>query len=328
MTVHDLRLQPVSEWIAHATELLSSENHWLHGVGPGLALDATRRTIEALVGDERVSILSHTGAHGIDAIAAVGESKWDCEHFGFPVHKLYGFATARGIANQDRVAKALVAEGIIPLIASAELVMARVSLSAVPELSALESAGFRLMDVQVMWMHQRAKGHPAAMDAAIRAATIDDTRAMSAIARETMREAPTHFHLDSRLAADRVDALYEGWAANSVAGTAADYVLVAELDGEIAGFTTAKLANTEGTSSARYGIIPLVAVAAGFRGRGVGRRLVSAALAWLDHRGAAASCIGTQANNFRGAALYAALGLRPVSAAVSMHRWRDDGDVV
>jgi GNAT superfamily N-acetyltransferase len=327
MTVHDLGSRPASEWIAKATELLAPDNDWLSAVGPDVAFDATRRTIESLLRDDNAHLLSLVGSGGIDAVAAVGESKWDSEHFEFPVHKLYGFATAPRISHRDVAAKALLADGILPRIASAELVMARVSLGAVPELNALEAAGFRTMDVQVTWMRQRSRGQSAVHDASMRTATRNDVQAMSVIARDTMRDAPTHFHLDPRFAADRVDAMYASWAANSVSGQAADYVVVADVGGEIAGFTTAKLAGGQNSSPPLYGVIPLVGVSGAFRGRGVGRRLVSTALAWLDDHGAIASCVGTQANNFRAAALYASLGLRPVGAAVSMHRWRDREEV-
>jgi dTDP-4-amino-4,6-dideoxy-D-galactose acyltransferase len=327
MTVFDLRQRPVADWTTRFTELLGAENDWLATVGSEVAHGVTGRLVESLLLDESVLIVGASGAGRLDAAAAVGPSNWDSAHFGLAVHRLHGFAVARGIAQPDDVATMLVTEGILPRIASAEIVMARVSLDAVPELNALEAAGFRTMDVQLTWMRKRVAGGPIIKDPSIRGAMPADAESLSVLARETMREAPTHFHLDHRLAADRVDALYARWAANSVTDSAADHVVVADIDGEIAGFTTAKLAGVGGDPSERYGVIPLVAVAAKFRGRGVGQRVVAAALDWLDGEGAAASCIGTQANNFRAARLYARLGLRPVNAAVSMHRWRD-ADIV
>ncbi|MDB4916845.1 MAG: putative acetyltransferase [Gemmatimonadetes bacterium] len=324
MTVLDLRQRPASEWAPRFTDLLFSENEWLTALDPAAARGATRRLVDSLLNDKGAALIGHTNNGQLDAAAAVGPSHWDSAHFGIEVFRLHAFSLAPDVEEPARLAEAFARDGLVPRLASADMVMARVSMNAVRELNALEAAGFRTMDVQVTWMRRRQEHPSSAPDHSIRTATLADAESLSVLAREAMRKAPTHFHVDHRLAAGRVDALYDRWAANSVnGGAAADHVVVCVLDGEIAGFTTARIAGASSPDPEQYGTIPLVAVSSRFRGRRVGQRLVSAALTWLDGQGLSASCVGTQANNFRAAHLYAELGFRPVHAAASMHRWSD-----
>ena len=323
MTVFDLRRPPAPEWTSRFTDLLSAEHEWLNAVRPDLAHSVTRRMLESVTRDDAAHLLGHRTRDDLDAAAVVAPSEWDTTHFGFAVHQLRGFTVAVNAEQPPVIARTMVNEAILPCIACAKLTMARISLGAVSELHALESAGFETMGVLVMWMRQRVADTAPSPDPCIRVATPADADALSLFARTSMREAHTHFHADRRLAADRVDQLYARWAANSVLGSEADHVVVAELDGEIAGFTAARLARN-GDPSHRYGSLPLVAVASSFRGRGVGARLVNAAVGWLDAQGAIMSYVGTQANNFRAARLYTGLGFLPVHSTVSLHRWQDD----
>lgn len=325
MTILDLRHGSATERSRELAALFSIENAWLSAVGPQAASGATNRMVGAMLLDKKVQVFGHSTGTGIDAAAAVRASEWDSGHFGFAIQRLHGFTVARGIARPDATATALVRDGLLPRIAAAEMTMARVSLDAIAELNALESAGFRTMDVQVTWMRRGPVANSISARAAIRSATPKDVAALSVIARESMREAPTHFHVDGRFDAERVDALYERWAENSVTGAAAEFVAIAEIGNEIAGFTTAKVVGLGDAAAERYGVLPLVAVAARYRGLGVAHGLICAALTWFDGQGVTSVCVGTQANNFPAARLYAKLGFRPVHAAASLHRWRDSG---
>ena len=105
-------------------------------------------------------------------------------------------------------------------------------------------------------------------------------------------------------------------------GGLADRVFLAEVDGTVAGFASAKVQDASEAPEARLGLIPLVAVDARFRGFGVARAVVAAALDWLCERGVARCTVGTQVNNVRAARVYAGLGLRPALTVANLHRNR------
>lgn len=69
--------------------------------------------------------------------------------------------------------------------------------------------------------------------------------------------------------------------------------------------------------------IQLVAVASRARGRGVGRRLVTAALAEFAARGAQRVIVATQGSNIAAQRLYVACGFQPFACALWLHRWRE-----
>ncbi len=84
-------------------------------------------------------------------------------------------------------------------------------------------------------------------------------------------------------------------------------VLVAELEGEVVGLTHVQLRRLllhRGPS----GVIEELVVSKRHRGRGVGRHLLSAAIAWCRERGCAEVEVSTEWGNAAGLALYRGLG--------------------
>ncbi len=79
---------------------------------------------------------------------------------------------------------------------------------------------------------------------------------------------------------------------------------VAQVDGRVVGYAVAGRAG-------RRGYLQRVAVHPDAAGRGLGRALVTDALAWLAQRGAQRAVVNTQEGNAAALALYEALGFRP-----------------
>lgn len=105
----------------------------------------------------------------------------------------------------------------------------------------LEEAGFRLMDTLLYFRRPLAKPSPQAAGF-IRIARESDIDSLVAVAKVSFRDYPNHYRADRRLPRELTDAIYPDWAHQSLLDqpTVADQVLVAEIDGEIAGFGTLK----------------------------------------------------------------------------------------
>ncbi len=93
-------------------------------------------------------------------------------------------------------------------------------------------------------------------------------------------------------------------------------VLVAELDGTLAGFAHVALYDTPRSPSlspCRRAQVEAIAVAAAMRRRGIGRLLMEEASAWGRARGAAQLLLTVWAGNEEAEAFYRALGYRSLN---------------
>jgi ribosomal protein S18 acetylase RimI-like enzyme len=88
-------------------------------------------------------------------------------------------------------------------------------------------------------------------------------------------------------------------------------VFVAEDEGVVIGYITTRLDPFTG-----IGRIPNLAVDPGFRGRGVGSRLIEHALGWMREQGMALAKIETLVQNERGQVLYPRFGFREVARQI------------
>jgi GNAT superfamily N-acetyltransferase len=174
-----------------------------------------------------------------------------------------------------------------------------------------EDAGFRLVDVRVE-LERALVPPPAALAPRVRSAEARDLPALRAISRTSHHD--SRFYRDERFPRARADALYETWIEKSCQGSAAA-VLVADVDGTVAGYVTCEQA------SATAGRIGLFAVAAAERGHGVGAALVASALAWLGARGVETVAVATQGRNVAAQQLYQAAGFRTAALRLWYHRW-------
>lgn len=127
----------------------------------------------------------------------------------------------------------------------------------------------------------------------------------------------SRFRVDPRIPSEVFRTLYLTWIRRSLSGEIADEVLVIEAD------RVAKAMVTLGKSTnfGAVGTIGLLAVAAGARGRGYGKRLIAAAEAWCVSHGATALEVVTQGRNTEACALYASSGCNVVADDVVYHLW-------
>lgn len=170
--------------------------------------------------------------------------------------------------------------------------------------------GYDMVDMRVAL---RMKLDPSIGKRSIETAAPDDTEPMASIAASAF---PTsRFSVDPHLDDNRCADFYDTWLRNSVSGQMADAIVVSRHVGEIDGFMTVR------TGQDHTGSLPLVAIRADRRGRGVGRRLLDDALAWFSAQECRELDVVTQLSNTPAIGLYESVGFRIVQSAIWLHRW-------
>ncbi len=186
-----------------------------------------------------------------------------------------------------------------------------------------EEGGYRFVDIRVTLTRTAAALADERLEvsasggAAVRHHAPGDVEALAALARESHRD--SRFYADATFPRRLCDALYETWIRRSCDGYA-DAVLVAELDGAVAGYITCHRA-----ANSRHGKIGLVGVARAARGRGIGRSLVGHALAWHAAHGAAEVSVVTQGRNCAAQRLYQRCGFTTQQTELWYHKWYRPG---
>jgi GNAT superfamily N-acetyltransferase len=184
---------------------------------------------------------------------------------------------------------------------------------------ALEESGGRLMDVLVYY--ERDLDAPLPEDAArctIDHAGADDAGEVGRVAREAFVGYRGHYHADPRLDRASATEAYASWAERScsVPGVA-DTVLVARIDGAIAGFSTIRF------NSEQEGEVVLNAVAPALQRRGIYRSLILRSMAWLREQGRTRFVISTHLSNVAVRRVWAQYGLVPTHSHFTFHLWFD-----
>ncbi len=303
--------------------LLRRAGHgWIAGDDAPTAVAGAARGRRALQNAEH----GYAVVDGPDVLATgrVGPAEWDSAHFALPIARMDDLLIDRQVAlARRRAAAEHLVDTLTAASASASITFARVALDDDLLIRALEDVGFRLFDAQTTWAGAAPTDSPRVDPrVTIREARRTDADGLAELCASSMALVPSHLHADPALAPDKVRSLYAEWARNSVLAGLADHVVVAEVAGALAGFTSAKLLDASLPAPARVGVLPLVAVAAEHRGMGVASAVVVAALRWLGAQGVARCTVGTQVNNIPAARLYASLGLRPAQTVANLHRTR------
>lgn len=200
------------------------------------------------------------------------------------------------------------------------LLIARCRVSELRAAQAMEREGFSLMDTLVYYARDLGRT-PIPSDtgqASVRPIRPGEEEVVRAVAADAFRGYFGHYHADERLDRAGCDEAYTSWALRScVSRAVADEVLVAVLDGSVAGFATL-LVNGPGEGE---GVLFGVAQAA--QGRGIYRSLVIAGMEWCRSRGATRMVVSTQITNVAVQKVWARVGFEPCHAYYTFHKWFD-----
>jgi dTDP-4-amino-4,6-dideoxy-D-galactose acyltransferase len=177
-----------------------------------------------------------------------------------------------------------------------------------------EQGGYLEVDRRVTLRRPLAGLHPAA-DNAITPFVAADLDTLRQIARGSYLD--SRFYQDDRLPRDKCDELFDLWTTQTCQRHP-EHVLVAREGGTPVGYVTCKI-----DPQAREAAIDLIGVAESARGRGVGTRLVDAALGWAALRGATTMTVVTQARNTAAIRLYERRGFVTSLVQRYYHKWYD-----
>ena len=232
----------------------------------------------------------------------IAEDGWLSERVGCPVFTLDAEASAAELAEHGGSARRAMYQAKLPT----------TSVERVRELCA---AGMYPVDVAVTLEADPAAiaGPSSSDDVRIERAIPEQGEALLGIAETSFRY--SRFHLDPGVATATADRIKRDWIESYLRGARGDELLVALVDGRVAGFL-AVLVDRGSDPPAR--VIDLVAVSEEARGRGAARAL-SARVAADAQSGSELVRVGTQAANVNATRMYERLGFRVARTSYTLH---------
>lgn len=285
----------------------------------------TRKTQNAVMLAEIESTLTHSDGvvlesqrAGEGAIAVMRTLAWDSEFFGIPMGRIeYVLASSVDAA-------VCVLRSALDAMRERNVrhVSARVDVEDLAVITALESAGFRLMETLVTYTARPRKEplNPVREVGTVRRFIPSDGPELVGIAADAYRGFRGRFHLDPHIPDERCDAFYAEWARQCVAHTVADTVFVSEgPDGRLLGFLAGRRREPVSTVAG----VPMFGGGLGACRRetpGAYAGLIRAATIWAHERDGMAEC-QTQNYNFATIRIYEAVGTHYARAEYTLHCW-------
>lgn len=229
---------------------------------------------------------------------------WDSSLFGFPVAHVSADVIHTG--RLPRVVESLRAEEV-------RLGYISVPWSDATAAAAIALVGGRCVDRKVRFRKAVIAGlpKPAGVESVLGKPCTADLESLALVSGTYSR-----FRADPRIPPDLFERLYVAWIHRSMSGEIAEDVLVVRVEDRVSGMVT-----VVGAHGDAIGVIGLIAVGAGHRGRGYGRRLMLAAEAWCAAHDVPAIEVATQRRNAAACCLYDACGYEVVRDEAVFHIW-------
>ncbi len=199
-----------------------------------------------------------------------------------------------------------------------EYLMIRIPAGDITTIDQLEQLGFRVVDGILTFGRDLHDLAAAAGIENVRPAEGKDVPILCEIGKASF--SLDRFHSDPAIDKAKADEIQRAWVENACKG-AADHILVADVEDEVAGFTTLRLdrlaANQLGI---KIGTVELVAVSSRFRRRGLANALCLASLHWFRDQGCSWVEVGTQLANIQATRLYESTGFRLIASSVTLRK--------
>lgn len=267
--IHDLRValpRFARVPLAHLHHLNSEQRwaYWLDEITQSLANESSIAF---------VSIVSGT----INGFIVYSDSPWDSEITGRRIGTVEHIAVAAGDDSETEILQELVDELTRSLAhRETQCVVCKVHSNELPAIQALEQRGFLLMDSLLDFVFDFSRTpieelNPPRRDEQlkIRRAKPGDLSALMAINEKAFTGYFGRYHADPQMPPGTATKIYAQWVRSAFQGWA-DWILVAEVDGRIAGYGLwRKPLEIETKNSLRVAHYDLAAVDPEFRGRGL-----------------------------------------------------------
>lgn len=181
---------------------------------------------------------------------------------------------------------------------------------------ALESQGYLLMDTIVHHIYDTSRMGLPEVDAPllIRPYQDSDYDAVLRIAGQAFEGYQGHYHADARIEQAIADEIYADWARREIDNSK---VFVADNEGEVAGFVTARMLEDG------YGHVILAGVAKEAQSQGIYAAFLRYCINWLADQGAVRIWFVTQVTNVPVQRVWARLGCVPHHSEYTLHKWFD-----
>jgi dTDP-4-amino-4,6-dideoxy-D-galactose acyltransferase len=229
---------------------------------------------------------------------------WDSEFFGVETARVKGDSLTSGRVEEiDRWCKENKIKWLYFLARSDDAETVKCA----------ERSGFELVDVRVTYDRSVADVDWPVSN--VKAYTTADWPAISDIAYASYVD--SRFYYDGGIPRDTCDRLYHFWTAQSCGGNAGHQAWVAR---DEAGTPTGYVICHADTNPG-WGKIGLIGVDRAARGKGVGARLVQAALGWAKNQGLASMTVVTQGRNIAAQRLYQRCGFMLRAQQLYYHKW-------
>jgi ribosomal protein S18 acetylase RimI-like enzyme len=182
-----------------------------------------------------------------------------------------------------------------------------------------EDRGFRLMDTRVEFIfdYKDTKIIDIKNQCIIREGKAEDEEKLVSISIESFSNYIDRFHSDEKIDNVKADKLYELWVRNSYKGYA-DSIIIAEVEGEIVGFSTFKEFVSQTDSGEKIGEIVLSAVSKKARGKGVYTSMINEGVK-MGLRRMNYLLVKTQIDNIAVQKAWASLGFKPYRSEYIFH---------
>lgn len=242
------------------------------------------------------------------------KSEWDTGHIGMSVYKI---ASICDVPPENTIMQYEAWECSLE---SPAVIWVRLASEAGEVIRSFENIGFRYISGLSTFIWATKEINSAPVSTVIRKANPREASSIGRIGAQVF--VYDRLFLDPAIDRDTAVGMYKDWSANCVLGLC-DTVLVAEVDGEIAGFISLnpdKLFNSLTLTSSNYQRIVLVAVSSRYRRRGLGRHLAEAAMRYCYELGFDYLLVGTSSLNIPAQNLYCSCGFMPYYSEISMEK--------
>ena len=197
-----------------------------------------------------------------------------------------------------------------------KLVISKVSAKDIHLINQLEECGFLLKDIQLTYKYELSEPLPLIEDIRIRDAQLSDKEELYQIAINSFANYG-HYFADKKLNSSQCKEIYGNWIIRSYDNKVADNIIVAEINGEVAGFLSHKIHENQ----FRYAVGGIGAVSPKYRNRDIFKAITISGINWAIER----ECKWVEHNvlvtNTPVMRSFGKLGFKPENSAITFHKW-------